>query len=89
MHRFRVELRTSPFRLRAVMLAAAALLMGLAALVLALTHRPSEPMLVPLPSASAQEPEWPPGFVELRDELPLPSASTTPVSSSAVPIRSE
>ena len=77
-----LELATPPFRARAVVLALAALAMGVAALVLALTSKPRKAELVPVPSAA--EPPWPEGFVEWT-ALPVssPSSTTAPSSSAS------
>jgi len=78
-----LEIATPPFRLRAFGLVLAAFVMGVAALVLALTSgtKPKRAEIVPLPSSSA--PEWPEGFVEwtaLSSE-PAPSTRTLPSAS--------
>ncbi len=66
---------TPPFRVRAIVLALAALAMAVAALVLALTQKPRKAELMPAPSAA--EPPWPEGFVEWT-ALPIDSVSPTP-----------
>src|SRR5215216_5513405 len=68
-----LELATPPFRIRAFVLALAALAIGIAALVLALTSKPRKAELLPAPSAA--EPPWPEGFVEWT-ALPAGSSST-------------
>jgi hypothetical protein len=73
-----LELSTPSFRVRALLLAVAALAMGIAALVLALTSKPRKAELMPLPSAA--EPPWPDGFVEWTDLSAAPSASATPAA---------
>jgi hypothetical protein len=72
-----LELATPPFRVRALVLALAALAMGIAALVLALTSKPRKAELLPAPSAA--EPPWPEGFVEWT-ALPADSAQATPTA---------
>jgi hypothetical protein len=69
-----LEISSPTFRLRAFALALAALVMGIAALVLALTSRSQTKRaeVTPLPSSSA--PEWPEGFVEWT-ALPADSAA--------------
>jgi hypothetical protein len=73
-----LELATPPFRIRALVLALAALCMGIAALVLALTQKPRKAELIPVPSAA--EPPWPEGFVEWTA---LPEQSAAPSSPAA------
>lgn len=77
-----LELATPPFRIRALVLALAALAMGIAALVLALTSKPRKAELLPVPSAA--EPPWPEGFVEWT-ALPVESSSATPAAADSAP----
>lgn len=79
-----LELSTPPFRVRAAVLALAALAMGIAALVLALTSKPRKAELVPVPSAA--EPPWPEGFVEWT-ALPVESGAlpSAPAATASAP----
>ena len=80
------ELSSPPFRLRALWLAFAALIVGLSAAVLALTSREREGFrLVPKDAG----PQWPEGFVEIEGSaLPLELApSAAPSASGLVPQR--
>lgn len=79
------ELSSPPFRLRALWLAFAALLVGLSALVLALTSREREGFrLSPRDAGQA----WPEGFVEIEGSalpLPLGPAPSAAPSASVAP----
>lgn len=92
----RLTFQSPPFRVRAVTLALWAAVMGLAALVLALTDEKKPLPTIPIPTPSA-EPAWPEGFVEWQDvegalsaapATPTGAATAQPSTSAAAPHRS-
>lgn len=78
----RLTFQSPPFRVRAVTLALWAAVMGLAALVLALTDEKKPLPTIPIPVPSA-EPPWPEGFVEWQDVEGSLSAAPSPPTSAA------
>jgi len=71
----RLSFDEHPSYARAYLLAGAALLVGLACLVLALARRTEHRFFVPAPGATASA--FPPGFIELGAEGARPLAPTS------------